>query len=298
MAETVTISTFLELRDNMSAGLKKVEAALGAVSKANQTSQRAQATSAERAQKQQERAARAEEQRIRRLAKMQMDAAALDARLRARALQGARNDAVARMKENDRTAQHQIRAARKAAEAQARIERSRLGPVFDPASRSREILRQQQAVAKAAAAQARIREAAERRVARAAEVEARRASRAVAAGARASTAASAASSRARIAHERRVATEAARAAQDRKRFIGQAGAAMFGPGVGGIISAYVGGGMAAAGPLAALTALEAALGAVKKAAVRCASWQPSCQVKRKTICLCLALVFRLPWMRV
>jgi len=303
MAETVTISTFLELRDNMSAGLKKVEAALGAVSKANQTSQRAQASSAERAQKQQERAARAEEQRIRRLAKMQIDAAALDARLRAKALQGARNDAVARMREMDRLAKHakrveeqiaksrfgpkydpaarsaqQRRMAEQAARAmfgpqfnpaarsaqqrrmEEQIAKSRLGPIFDPAARAKESVRQAQAAAKA-------REAAERRVARAAEMESRRASRSVASGANASVTAAERAARARIAAERRVAREAERAAQDRKRFIGQAGAAMFGPSVGGIIAAYSAGGMEAAGPLAALAGLEAALGAVKKAAV-------------------------------
>jgi len=283
MAETVTISTFLELKDNMSAGLKKVEAALGAVSKATKASQRAQASSAERAQKQQERAAQAEAQRIRRLAKMQMDAAALDARLRAKALQGAHNDAVARMRENDRTAQHQIRAARKAAEAQAKIEKSRLGPTYDPSSRSREILRQQQAAAKAAEFAARESQRRKAQSERLANAELKTTQKAQAVASRAAETTSrrkasaelhginqvnAARNRAHRLELQRAKDEERAHRQSQKEtrdLIGKAGASMFGSSAGGIFAAGVASPVAA-GALAAIAALEVGVNALKAAA--------------------------------
>jgi len=181
MAETVTISTFLELKDNMSAGLKQVEAALDRLNKAQQAAGKASGK----------------------------DAASKAAQARAKATEFAARLEQRRMREAERFAAKEIRDTQKVMAAKT----------------------------KAADASAKARVAAERRVAREAERAAKAQQRA-----------------------------AEQAKKDRADFIGKAGAAMFGPSVGGIASAYMAGGIKVAGPLAALAAIQGAIAAIQQAA--------------------------------
>jgi len=180
MAETVTISTFLELRDNMSAGLKQVEAALTRLNQAMQSAGRAGAK----------------------------DPAAKAAQARAKATDFAAKMERQRIAQAEKAATREIRAAQRAMDAKI----------------------------KASAAATRQRIADERRAAREAE---------------------------RAAARQAKAAENAR--RDRADFIGKAGAAMFGPTTGGIMSAFVGGGMGAAGPLAVIGLVQGIVNGIKSA---------------------------------
>jgi hypothetical protein len=287
MAETVTISTFLELKDNMSAGLKQVESALERFNKTKQSTQRTadaaarkserdQQKAARQAERERDRAVKAEEKRQKWLNGIARRSYAQDERLNAKMMQGAKFNALARAREMDR-------AAKQAKRANAEIAKARLGPVHDPAARAQEQARQaaaaQRAAERIARQQARATDFAmrqeQRRLAQAqriAQQELRATQRAMAAKTRAAEA----SARARIAAERRVAREAERAAQREVRaaeaarraradFVGKAGAAMFGNSVGGIMSAFVGGGMGAAGPLAIIGLIQGAVDGLKYA---------------------------------
>ena len=316
MAETVTITTFLELKDNMSAGLGKVEAALKKIggAQASQTkadkeqakAKKEQEKAAERQAKIQQRAARFEEQAAKRRQR-EFDASAKKAQAASdRAMRDIQKKEAAKQIEARKTqafisrsllenqekhrkaAAQQARIERNLAKAREReqrqIERSRLGPRFDPAARSQQQLRDMRRLeaerARAAragarptmfgprydpAARARQQMRAESQAARAAEIAARRRA---AAEIRELRRVEAERNRAARAEQRRI-RELSRAQAQAKRehsdFVGKAGAAMFGPSIGGIVAAFQ------KSPevgleLGALALLEAGLIAVRKAA--------------------------------
>ncbi len=281
MADQVTVSTFLELKDNMSKGLKRLEALLrgiesaaggakGAVDSFNKSARAAAAGI------RMQRAATSEIDRQVRLAQRQKEQA--EAR-------GARAMRLAA----ERYAAFSQRQAAKAAAAQER----------DAARQARIEAQKQRVEAKGVAFAAREASRKARAEAKATEFAAREAQRrrsmqdkaaldSIRAVAREQRRIEKETEKARLAAERRVANAQRGVAREAQRiqrgnlrqsraeagkrqqqahFIGLAGAAMFGSGIGGIMAAYIGGGAAAAGPLAAILGLEMAINAVKKAAV-------------------------------
>ncbi len=130
MAETVTISTFLELRDNMSAGLKKVEAALDRVNKAQQAAGRQggkdPATKAAQARaKATEFAAKLERQRIREAEKLAMRELRAAEKAMAAKARAAEASARARIAAERRVAREAERSARQQQKAAERAKRER-----------------------------------------------------------------------------------------------------------------------------------------------------------------------------
>lgn len=173
MAETVTITTFLELKDNMSAGLSKVEAALkniggaqAAQSKVDRAQAKAQkektketekaAQAQAKAQKEAERAAKAQEKVQQKASKEAERAASKMAKDSERAARAKENAEKRAQTEAQRTAHKtqvtQERIARKLAQAQERekreIAKAMLGPKYDPAARAQQQMRLQAQAAK------------------------------------------------------------------------------------------------------------------------------------------------------
>lgn len=321
MAETVTITTFLELKDNMSAGLGKVEAALKKIggAQASQTkadkeqakAKREQEKAAEKLAKVQQRAARFEEQAAKRRQR-EFDANAKKAqaasdrawremqrqeaakRTEAIKTQAAISRAHLQAQADRRKAQvEQERTARRLAKAQEReqrqIAKAMLGPKYDPAARARQQVRDSgqmfgpkyDPLARAQQqmrAQERARRQADRDImrakkdfqrwgaqeAKAAERLERQKANAAIRELRRVEAERNRAARAEQRRQRDLARQQAQAKADRADFVGKAGAAMFGPSLGGIISAFQKSPQAAM-QLGALALLEAGLGAVRQA---------------------------------
>lgn len=158
MAENVTITTFLELKDNMSDGLKKVEAALKNVNQAQTKATKNQqkqaqalkplernayqhAKQVDRIAQAQERAAKAAQRANERTHKEQLR----QQREIAKAQQGPKNDPVARMVAQERISR---RIAHAKDREQRQIARAQLGPKYDPAARAQQQVRAQEQAAR------------------------------------------------------------------------------------------------------------------------------------------------------